>query len=406
MTFAELKLPEGTTPGPAVLPLSGIRILDLTRLLPGPFATLVLADLGADVVRVEDPRGGDWLRGLPPVAGEQAEAFHALNRNKRSLALDLRAPAGAATFRRLARRADAVIESFRPGVLDRLGLGFEALRAENPRLVLASITGYGQDGPYAGRAGHDLDYCAFAGVLAANGTREAPLPLGVQVADLAGGSWPAVAGVLAALLRARATGEGAHVDVSMTEGVLALLAMPLAIAGARGASIARGGELLNGGAACYGVYRTKDGRFVALGALEPKFFRTFCAAVGRPDLADRQLESDGAGPRAELEALFATRTRDAWAAFAAEHDVCLAPVLEGDEPRADPQLRARGAFVAVETPYEGRAMPGVATPIRLRGEVAPRRPAPRLGEHGAEVLRDAGLDDGEIAALRAAGVLG
>jgi len=388
------------------LPLAGVRVLDLTRLLPGPFATMILADLGADVVKVEDPEGGDWLRVLPPFEGEQSPAFHALNRNKRSLALDLRAPGGAAAFRRLAGRADAVVESFRPGVMDRLGLGHAALRAVNPRVVLCSISGYGQDGPYASRAGHDLDYCAIAGVLAANGPPERPLPLGVQAADVAGGAWPAVAGILAALLRARATGEGAHVDVSMTEGALALLALPLGIAAARGTPVARGKELLTGGAACYGVYRTRDGRFVALGALEPRFFAAFCAAAGRPELADRQMEGGGAGPRAELEALFAARTRDEWAAFAAEHDVCLAPVLEGDEPRADPQLRARGAFVEVPTPYEGRAMPGVASPVRLRGEEAPRRPAPRLGEHSGAVLAEAGFSPGEIAALRAAGVLG
>ncbi len=387
-------------------PLEGIRILDLTRLLPGPFATLVLADLGADVVKVEDPRAGDYLRWMPPLAGEQSGAFHALNRNKRSIALDLRHPLGAAAFRRLARRADAVVESFRPGVLDRLGVGYEALRAENAGIVLCSISGYGQDGPYAQRAGHDLDYCAIAGVLALNGPPAAPAPLGVQVADVAGGAWPAVAGILAALLRRRATGEGAHVDVSMTEGALAMLAMPLGISWARGTALARGRELLGGGAACYGVYRTKDGRFVALGALEPKFFAGFCAAVGRPELAERQLEGDGAGPRAELDELFATRTRDEWTAFAAEHDVCLAPVLEGDEPREDPQLRARGAVVEVPSPGEGRAMRAVATPIRVRGEPAPLRAAPRLGEHTEAVLAEAGFTPGEIAALRSAGVLG
>jgi len=389
-----------------VLPLQGLRVLDLSRLLPGPYATLVLADLGADVVKVEDPQGGDYLRWIPPLAGEQSGAFHALNRNKRSVALDLRAPAGAAALLRLARSADAVVESFRPGVLDRLGLGWAALHAANPRLVLCSITGYGQDGPYAERAGHDLDYAAFAGVLAQNGPPERPLPLGVQAADLAGGAWPAVAGVLAALLRRGATGEGAHVDVSMTEGALALLAMPLAMAAARGAPLARGRELLTGGAASYGTYRTKDGRFVALGALEPKFFSAFCAAVGRPELAERQLDDHGAGPRAELEVVFAGRTFAEWTAFAAAQDVCLAPVLEGDEPRLDPQLAARGAFVEVETPWEGRAMPGVACPVRLRGEVAPLRPAPRLGEHGEEVLREAGFSPAEIAGLRDAGVLG
>ncbi len=386
------------------LPLEGVRILDLTRLLPGPFATLVLADLGADVVKIEDPRGGDWLRHLPPLVGEASGAFHALNRNKRSAAIDLRHPAGAAAFRRLARRADVVVESFRPGVLDRLGLGWEALHAEAPRLVLCSISGYGQDGPYRARAGHDLDYCAVAGVLAVNGPPERPVPLGIQAADVAGGAWPAVAGILAALLGRAATGEGSHVDVSMTEGVLALLAMQLGIADARGAPLVRGGELLNGGAACYGVYRTRDGRFVALGALEPKFFAAVCAAAGRPELAERQLDEGGLGPRAELEELFAARTRDEWAALAAEHpDACLAPVLEGDEPRADPQLRARGAFVSVDTPWEGRAIPGVASPVRLRGVEAPLRPAPRAGEHTEEVLREAGFTAGEIDALRREG---
>jgi len=388
------------------LPLEGLRVLDLSRLLPGPFTTLVLADLGADVIKVEDPRGGDWLRGAPPLAGEASGAFHALNRNKRSLALDLARAEGRDAFLRLADRADAVVESFRPGVLARLGLSWEALHARNPRLVLCSITGYGQDGPYAGRAGHDLDYVAIAGVLAQNGSPEAPIPLGVQAADLAGGAWPAVAGILAALLGRAAGGEGAHVDISMTEGALALLALPLGMAWARGTPLARGRELLAGGAACYGVYRTRDARFVALAALEPRFFEAFCAAAGRPELAARQMEQGGAGPRAELEAVFAARTRAEWAAFAAEHDVCLAPVLEGDEPRADPQLAARGAFVEVDTPWEGRAIPGVASPIRIRGARAPLRPAPRLGEHGEEVLLAVGCSPDEVRALRRSGVLG
>ncbi|WP_242333867.1 CaiB/BaiF CoA-transferase family protein [Anaeromyxobacter sp. SG66] len=387
-------------------PLEGLRVLDLSRLLPGPFATLVLADLGADVVKIEAPPDGDALRSLPPLAGEASGAFHALNRNKRSLALDLRRPEGVAAFLRLAAPADVVVESYRPGVLDRMGLGYAALRAASPRLVLCSITGYGQDGPYAGRAGHDVDYCALAGVLGLNGEPERPVLPGVQIADLAGGAWPAVAGILAALVRRAATGEGAHVDVSMAEGALALMTLPLALAWARGAPTVRGRELLSGGAATYGVYRTKDGRFVALGALEPKFFAAFCEAVGRPELAPRQLEGGGAGPRAELEAIFAARTRDEWAAFAAAHDVCVAPVLEGDEPCSDPHLAARGAFVEVATPWEGRAIRGVATPVRLRGEEAPRRPAPRMGEHGEAVLREAGFSEEELASLRAAGALG
>ncbi len=390
-----------------MLPLTGIRVLDLTRLLPGPFATMVLADLGADVVKIEEPGGGDWLRDLPPHEGEASGAFHALNRNKRSLVLDLRRGEGIAAFLRLARSADAVVESFRPGVMDRLGIGWDALRRENRRIVLCSISGYGQDGPYALRAGHDLGYCATAGVLAASGTPGTPLVPGIQVADVAGGSWPAVAGILAALVGRAASGEGAHVDVSMTEGALAMLALPLGIAWSRGTSIARGRELLGGGAANYAVYQTKDGRFVALAALEPKFFQAFCEGVGRPDLFPRQFDDPQDGLRAELAAIFAARTFDEWTAFAAAHDACLAPVLEGDEPRRDRQLRARGAFVEVPTPYEGRAVPGIACPVRLRGgDPQPLRPAPRHGEHGDEVLAEAGFSAAEIDALRSAGILG
>src|SRR5512140_1266517 len=302
------------------LPLTGLRILDLSRLLPGPFATLVLADLGADVVKIEDPRGGDPMRSLAPFAGEghDSAAFLSVNRNKRSLALDLKAPAGRDAFLRLCDGADAVVESFRPGVLARQGLGWEVLHARNPRLVLCSITGHGQTGPRAGSAGHDLDYLALAGVLALSGPPEAPLPPAVQVADLAGGAWPAVAGILAALLGRGAGGEGVHVDVSMTEGALALLAPHLAAAAARGRPLARGREPLLGGTACYAVYRTQDERFVALAALEPRFFAGFCAAVGRPELAERQWEAEGAGPRAELESLFASRTFQSWSSFAAE----------------------------------------------------------------------------------------
>jgi crotonobetainyl-CoA:carnitine CoA-transferase CaiB-like acyl-CoA transferase len=390
----------------SALPLQGLRVLDLSRLLPGPYATLVLADLGADVVKLEDPSGGDYLRFMPPMAGEQSGWFHALNRNKRSLSLDLRRPEGPPTLLRLARTFDVVVESFRPGVLDRLGVGWEALSRENPRIVLCSISGYGQDGPYRDRAGHDIDYVALAGVLALNGPPERPVPPGVQVADVAGGSWPAVAGILAALVGRASSGRGAWVDIAMAEGALALLALQQGAADAEGRALRRGGEQLNGGSACYGVYRARDGGFVALGALEPKFFRGFCEAVGRPELALAQFDGNGAGPRAALEEVFLSRTRAEWAEFAARHDVCVMPVLEGDEPRRDPQLVHRRSFVAVPTPWEGREMPGLASPVRLRGVEAPLRPAPRLGADSDEVLSGCGFTADEVAALRRAGVLG
>ena len=206
-------------------------------------------------------------------------------------------------------------------------------------------------------------------------------------------------------MRRAATGEGAHVDVSMTDGALAMLALQLGGAAARGTPLRRAAETLNGGSACYGVYRTRDGRFVALGALEPKFFQRFCEAAGRPDLSERQFEADGRGPRAELEALFASRTRDEWARLGAVHDCCLAPVLEGDEPARDPQLVARGMFLWVETPWEGKAMASLRTPVRLAGAEPSPRPAPRLGEHTRAVLAEAGFGEAEIASLEADGVV-
>ncbi len=392
--------------GDGPLPLLGVRVLDLSRLLPGPYASLVLADLGADVIKIEDRSGGDYLRWMPPLAGEQSGAFHALNRNKRSLALDLKAPGGPGVLKRLAATADVVLESFRPGVLDRLGVGWTALREANPRLVLCSISGYGQEGPYRALAGHDLDYCAIAGVLAVNGPAERPLPLGVQVADLCGGAWPAVTGILAALLRRNATGLGAHVDISMTDGAAAMLAMPQAMADARGTPLRRETELLNGGAASYRVYRTADGRHVALGALEPRFFSRFCAAVGRPELAERQFDGDQGALLEELTRTFATRTRDQWERLGLEHDCCLAPVLEGNEPKADPQLRFRGLYLEVETPWEGKAIPSLATPVRLAGVSPPLRPAPRLGADTDAVLLEAGFSAEELRALRGTCVVG
>ena len=388
-----------------MLPLAGVRVLDLSRLLPGPYATLVLADLGAEVVKVEDPRGGDALRALPPLTDEKPGAFDVLNRNKRSIALDLKAPGGAEVLFRLVRGFDVVVEGFRPGVLDRLGAGHAALRAANPRLVLCAITGYGQTGPYRDLAGHDIDYCAVSGALALNGPAECPLPFGIQPADVAGGSWVAVAGILAALLRRAATGEGAVVDVSMTEGVLGMLALQLGMAAGRGAPLRRGAEALVGAAACYRTYRTQDGRFVALGALEPAFFARFCAAAGCAELAPRQYERGGRGPVEELERLFASRTREEWARLGREHDVMLAPVLEGDEPMRDPHLQARGAFGELPA-RDGGSIPALATPVRIDDARNTFRPAPALGADTAAVLSEAGFSEAEIADLRERGVVG
>ncbi len=378
--------------------LDGIRVLDLSRLLPGPFLTMILADMGADVVKVEDPRVGDYLRAFPPGKGGMSGRYLAVNRGKRSLALDLKAPAGRDAFLRMAEKADVVVESFRPGVMDRLGVGFEALHARNPKIVMCSISGYGASGPYVEKAGHDLNYIGIGGVLAmgAEARGRAPAMPGVQIADMAdGGLWGATT-VLGALVQRDRTGRGAHIDLSMTEGAMALLIAELGNLDC-GAHPTRGAETLNGAMACYGVYRCKDDRFLSVGALEPKFWLAFNQAIGRSG-SIAEIAGDAnvqERVRAEIAAIIATRTRDEWLPILAQHDCCCEPVLELDELADHPQHVARGVFFSIDG--------GAAGPItQLRTPVgAPAKPTapPRLGEHSRAVLADYGFSADDIASL-------
>jgi len=380
------------------LPLEGLKVLDLSRLLPGPYATLVLADLGAQVDKVEDPQGGDYIRHMPPMKGEVSALFLALNRNKRSVTLDLKRPQGVEAFKKLVQGYDVLVESFRPGVMDKLGLSFEALHALNPRLVYCSISGYGSTGPDRLKAGHDLDYIARSGVLAYGGQRGgAPAQPGVQIADIGGGSLFALVGILTALYERQRTGQGRFVDISMTDGSLAFLHMHLAarlFLGDEAAPLTRGVEPLNGGYPAYGVYRTKDGRYLAVGTLEPKFFDGLCQALGRPELLDGgwDVGERGQKTRKALEAIFETEPLAHWVELFARHDLCVEPVREGDEVLEDPQLKARGLFV------KQGDVTHLRTPLNL-GEL-PLGPPPALGEHTREVLAEAGLAEAEIDALR------
>jgi alpha-methylacyl-CoA racemase len=387
-----------TSPSPLADALVGIRVLDLSRLLPGPFLTMVLADMGADVVKIEDPRVGDYLRAFPPAKGGVSGRYLAVNRGKRSAALDLKTPAGRDALLRMATRADVVVDSFRPGVMDKLGLGYDALARANPGIVMCSISGYGATGPYRERAGHDLDYIALAGVLAMTGAAaSAPQMPGVQIADLAGGAlWSATA-ILAALVGRTRSGRGAHLDISMTEGALTLLAAELGNLDC-GARPTRGRETLNGGLACYGVYETADHRYLAVGALEPKFWVEHKKAIGRAGTIAELAGEPSAQhkTRSELAAVFATKTAAQWLEVLAAHDCCVELVLEPDELADHPLHRAREVFFTIDGGPGVGAIAQVRTPV---GKPASTRPPPRLGEHTREVLGEYGFSAQDIATL-------
>ncbi len=383
-------------------PLSGVRVLDLTRLLPGPVATLHLADMGADVVKIEDTEAGDYARAMGPARGRSSVFFQLVNRNKRAIRLDLKQPQGREVLLRLARGAEILVEGFRPGTMAKLGAGYDELAAVNPRLVYCSITGYGQDGPYAGRAGHDINYIGYAGVGDQIGTREAPIVPNFQIADLLGGALTPVMGILAALIDARSSGRGRHVDVAMTDAVFAHAILPLLGFLEHGKAPGRGTGMLGGGLPCYNVYRTRDGRYMAVGALERKFWETLCDILGCPELKGKHIVyGEEARPvRERLAAIFASRAQREWAELFDRADCCVSPILTVDEALANEQLRARGMSVVED------GLTQFASPVKFSEfEFSIERPAPESGEHTDEILREAGYGDAEIEALRKSGAI-
>jgi len=394
-------------------PLQGLRVLDLTRLLPGPVATLHLADLGAEVIKIEDTGGGDYARGMgvgaaaAKLRGEDSPFFKLVNRNKLSLRLDLKRAEGVAVFLRLAENADAIVESFRPGVVDKLGIGYDDVKKLNPRIVYCAISGYGQTGPWRERAGHDINYIATAAVLDQIGTHDgkaagAPAVPNFQIGDLLGGALTPLVGLLAALVEARATGMGRYVDVAMTDAVFAHAFFPLLTTLAQGHPAPRGADLLSGGVPCYGVYCTADKRYLAVGALEAKFWELLCTTVARPDLAPFGLATGakGAWAKSELAALFAAQPLAHWSALFEPVDCCVTPVLTLDEAMRHAQLLARGMLVNVD------GMPQFAPPYRISDfALGQPRPAPAAGQDSESILAAAGYAAAEIAALRGAGVI-
>ncbi|MDM0039184.1 CaiB/BaiF CoA-transferase family protein [Variovorax sp. J22G21] len=389
--------PESLASASTGAPLAGVRVLDLTRLLPGPLGTMHLADLGADVVKIEDTGAGDYA---------SATVRALVNRNKRAIRIDLKHPEGVAALLRLCRDADVLVEGFRPGVMQRLGVGYEAVAAVNPRIVYCSISGFGQTGPLCDTPGHDVNYAALAGVADQIGNAAGPALSNLPVADLLGGTMTAVAGILAALFDAARSGRGRHVDIAMADGVLAHAVLPLAGLHQHGEVPRTGHGALTGALACYGFYRTADDRHVAVGALEAKFWDDLCRTLERPDLAPLHRSGDPATEerlRAELAAIFGAQPLAHWRSLFHDGVGCVTPVLRIDEALAHPHFRARGMRIAADD----AALPQLGCAIKMTGfDPSTPRPAPRAGEHTEEILRAAGLDAPAVAALRAAGAVG
>jgi len=387
-------------------PLAGIKVIDCSRLLPGGFCTMLLGDLGADVIKIEEPGRGDYIREFMPFIGEQSAMHLVLNRNKRSMTLNLKDPEGVAILKRLVSEADVLVEGFRPGVMDRLGVGYGALREENPRIVYCAITGYGQTGPYANRPGHDLNYVGIAGALEQFGPKGAPPTVpGLTIADIGGGAQMAIIGIISALIARQNTGKGQYVDISMTDGVVYWLSLFAGWYFGTGSSPKRGEHMLLGQFPCYAMYPARDG-YMTVGCLEPHFWANLCKALGREQYISEQLNIDDA-PMIfdDLSSIFSTKTRAEWDTFFADKNVCVGPVNLIEDALHDPQLVHREMFATTQHATEG-TIRQLGIPIKLSdtpGEIS--LPPPNLGAHTKEILADIGMSQMEIEALKSKGVV-
>lgn len=380
-------------------PLSSLKILDFSTLLPGPFATMVLADLGADIVRVESPTRGDPVQFLPPSTGKVSAAHTTINRSKRSIAVDLKKEQGKDVIKALIKDFDIVLEQFRPGVMDRLGVGYEDLKKINPSLIYCSITGYGQTGPYKDRAGHDINYLAMAGAASYTGRKgQGPNPFSLQVADIAGGSFHSVMGILAAVIHRQQTGEGQYIDISMTDAAFTMHALTAPGFLAEGGAYEPDFEntLLNGGH-YYDYYPTKDGRYISVGSLEPQFFSQFIAAANLGDIIGNGSMDE---QKEKIRAVFASKTFEEWNAIFIKLDACVEPVLKLSEAVEHPHMQARELLVDVPN-GNGGSFKQIASAFKFSVSKPEYKFAGvSAGTHTDELLSAAGMSKEAIAALK------
>ena len=385
---------------PTTGPLQGIRILDLSRLLPGPLGAMMMADMGAEVIKIEAPKFKDYARDFPPFINKESASYLAFNRSKRSLALDYKTEEGKAVFWELVKTADIVIEQFRPGVMDKMGLGYEAAKAVNPKIIYVSITGYGQTGPYRDKAGHDLNYISYAGVLGITGKRDqSPVIPGIQTADIAGGSYMSVIACLSALLARQTTGVGQFVDVAMMDSVMPLTVTAQALFAATNQPQPRGSLFLSGGLANYNVYPCQDGKYISLGTLEPKFWMKFCQVVKKPNWMNRMIPKgaeDLDAFYAEVSEFFQTQPQKHWVDLGDEHDLLISPVYDIHEVENDPQVQARDMIVEQEHPTAGKVKT-VGVPLKFSDTKAtPAWAAPVFGADTQAILTELGYTEEQM----------
>lgn len=373
------------------MPLHDIRVLDLSRLLPGPYCTMMLADFGAEVIKIEEPIIGDYARHLEPMLDENSAFFHQVNRNKKSVCLDLKTGTDKNHFLQLVEQSDVVVESFRPGTMEKLGLDYDTLKKINPGIIYCAITGYGQTGPDNQLAGHDLNYISQTGLLDLFGKKgEAPTVPATQIADIGGGAMPAVIGILLAILEKNTSGQGQFVDISMTDGALSWLPILFSEYAATGENLERGGQALSGAKANYNVYQTKDERYLAVAAMEPKFWEVFCETIGETDLTFKinAPQAEQAAMKQTIQQIIREKTLEEWSAIFADKEACVSAVLTFDEVTEHPQLQARDMFTSFEQPSsEQHKQLGI--PIKLSqtpGTI--ENPAPKHGEHTEEILKN------------------